>query len=106
MAMVALYSLPVVAVWSVLMYRPFCQLVCPFGLLAWLLEKGSLYRIRIDAGKCTQCLKCVKACPTEAMKGIYGHRGILSADCWACGECVETCPTRAISYSLPSKPKS
>ncbi len=106
MAIVALYSLPVFLVASILMFRPFCQWICPFGLWAWVLEKISLYRIRINVRKCTKCLKCVKACPTQAMKGIYENRGLLSADCWVCGECVEACPTRAISYSLPSNPKS
>jgi len=96
-----LYSLPVLAVLSVLLYRPFCQLVCPFGLLAWLLEKVSFYRIHIDAKRCTKCLKCVKACPTQAMHRIYERKTLLPPDCWSCGDCIESCPARAVSYKIP-----
>jgi polyferredoxin len=95
-----LYSLPALGVLSVLMFRPFCQLVCPFGLLAWLLEKVSLYRIHINAKRCTDCLKCVKACPTQAMKRIYERKTLLPPDCWSCGECIESCPARAVSYKI------
>jgi polyferredoxin len=96
-----LCSLPVLGVLSVLMFRPFCQLVCPFGLLAWLLEKVSFYRIHINAKRCTQCLKCVKACPTQAMRRIYENKTLLPPDCWSCGDCIESCPARAVAYKLP-----
>jgi ferredoxin len=100
LAPLALYSLPVLAVLSVLLYRPFCQLLCPFGLFAWLLEKVSFYRIRIDAIRCTNCLKCVKACPTQAMHRIYERKTLLPPDCWSCGDCIESCPARAVSYKI------
>jgi len=95
-----LYSLPVLAVLSVLLYRPFCQIVCPFGLLAWLLEKVSFYRIHINAKRCTKCLKCIKACPTQAMHRIYERKTLLPPDCWSCGDCIESCPARAVSYKM------
>jgi polyferredoxin len=96
-----LYSLPVLGILSVLMFRPFCQLVCPFGLFAWLLEKVSLCRIQINAKRCTKCLKCVKACPTQAMHRIYERKTLLPPDCWSCGDCIESCPARAVSYKIP-----
>lgn len=95
-----LYSLPVLGILSILIFRPFCQLVCPFGLLAWLLEKVSFYRIHINAKRCTNCLKCVKACPTQAMKRIYERKTALPPDCWSCGECIEACPARALAYKI------
>ncbi|NLH16491.1 MAG: 4Fe-4S binding protein [Phycisphaerae bacterium] len=95
-----LYSLAIFGVLSILMFRPFCQLVCPFGLLAWLLEKVSVYRIHIDPKRCTHCLKCVRACPTQAMKRIYDKKTLLPPDCWSCGECIESCSARAISYKI------
>ncbi len=97
-----LYSLAVFGVLSIFMFRPFCQLVCPFGLLAWLLEKVAVYRIRLDSKRCTHCLKCVKACPTQAMKRIYENKTFLPPDCWSCGECIEACPARALSYTISS----
>jgi polyferredoxin len=82
-----------------LVYRPFCQFVCPFGLLSWLAERLSIYKVRIDRSKCTDCLACTKACPTFAMKARYeGKCGPRLPDCWACGACVEACPEDAIVF--------
>jgi polyferredoxin len=83
---------------SYLFYRPHCYLVCPFGLFSWLLEKVSVYRVRIDQGKCTDCKACVNACPGLAMKGAY-ERKLFSADCFSCGECLDSCKFDALFYS-------
>ena len=87
MPRVALYSLPLLLLLSFLVYRPFCQLICPFGLYAWVLETFAVNKPRIIEARCTHCEKCVSACPTEAMKGIYEKkREHLLPDCWSCGE--------------------
>jgi len=78
-------------------YRPFCQLVCPFGLVSWVAEKLSLYRVIIDEEKCTKCGACVKACPLEAAKGKVDSK-TFSADCFSCARCLNTCPVDAIHY--------
>ena len=44
-------------------YRPFCQFVCPFGFLSWLLERVSIFRVKIDRSRCTNCGACVSVCP-------------------------------------------
>jgi len=85
-----------------LFYRPHCYLVCPFGLLSWILERASIFRIRIDPATCTQCKACVKACPGPAMKGLYEKR-MLPADCFSCGECLKACTFGALAYA--AKPK-
>jgi polyferredoxin len=76
---------------SPFVYRPWCQFVCPFGLVGWLVEQVSLFRPRIDRGQCKQCQLCVKACPTQAMADRYVGKA-LRADCFACGTCIEACP--------------
>jgi polyferredoxin len=97
----ALYSLPILVLASLFIYRPFCQLVCPFGLYAWLLENLAVNRIKIIEDRCIQCKACVKSCPTKAMKGIYEkRRKCFLPDCWSCGVCTEVCPTNAIRYGL------
>ena len=99
LAVFALYSLPVFILCSLFVYRPFCQLVCPFGLYAWCLENVAINKIQIIRDKCIQCQLCVKICPTEAMKAIYQNkRKYLLPDCWSCGRCVEVCPEDAIVY--------
>ena len=107
LAPLALILLPVLALLSLVVYRPFCQFVCPFGLFSWVLENFSLYRVRIDQSLCTNCDKCVKACPTEAMRArLHGDHKIFLPDCWACGACVEACPTGAVNFDRkpPSSP--
>lgn len=89
---------------SVFIYRPFCYFFCPFGLLSWLASQLSIIRIRINREKCTDCTVCVRACPTNAMKGIYEKKSI-PPDCYTCGSCLAACPTRAISLSGPPKRK-
>jgi len=80
-----------------IIYRPFCQLICPFGFISWIAEKFSIYRIRIDQDKCTQCGACIKVCPLEAAKGrVAGNK--LPADCFSCARCLNVCPVDAIQY--------
>ena len=78
-------------------YRPFCQLICPFGLISWVAEKFSFYRVIIDKEKCTKCGACVRICPSNAAKGkVEGDP--LSADCFSCARCLNVCPVDAIHY--------
>lgn len=82
---------------STLFYRPHCYLVCPFGLLSWVLEKCSIFKIRIDREKCTDCKACLEACPGLAMKGIYEKKP-WGADCFSCGECLDACKFDALAF--------
>ena len=38
---------------GLLIYRPFCQVICPFGFLSWIAERVSIYRVRIDPNSAT-----------------------------------------------------
>ena len=84
---------------SVIVYRPFCQLVCPFGFVSWIAERVSIFRVRIDKDRCTECGLCIKACPVEAAKGlVHGKR--WAADCFSCARCLNVCPVDAIKYTF------
>ena len=83
-------------------YRPFCQLICPFGLLSWCLERVSVFRMKIDRDRCTSCGACDRACPLQSAKGrVLGKA--FPADCFSCGRCLNACPEDAISYGLAGK---
>jgi len=83
---------------SFIAYRPFCQFMCPFGFISWIVERFSIFRVQIDKEKCTQCGACIKACPLEAAKGkVVGNK--LPADCFSCARCLNVCSVDAIRYT-------
>jgi len=83
---------------SFIAYRPFCQFMCPFGFISWIVERFSIFRVRIDKEKCTQCGACIKTCPLEAAKGkVVGNR--MPADCFSCARCLNVCPVDALRYT-------
>jgi polyferredoxin len=83
----------VVLVLSLAFYRPFCRLVCPYGLLLSLGAIPGVLRLRrTDA--CIECKKCEKVCPTDEAK-----RQDAKAECYLCGRCTEVCPKEgALKY--------
>ena len=82
---------------SFFFYRPFCQLICPFGLLSWMVERISLYRVTIDTQACTHCGACERACPLPAMEGRLKEKA-FPADCFSCARCLNVCPVDAVTY--------
>jgi len=82
---------------GLVVYRPFCQIICPFGFLSWIAERLSLYRVRIDRDRCNECGACGIACPSDAADGIVKNSP-LRADCFSCGKCLHACPSDAIRY--------
>ena len=83
---------------SFIIYRPFCQFVCPFGFVSWIAERFSIFRVQIDHDQCTQCGACIKACPLDASKGRVARKKI-PADCFSCARCLNVCPVDAIQYT-------
>ena len=83
-------------------YRPFCQFICPFGLLSWVFERLSVFRVKIDYNRCPKCNACVRACPLEAAKGRVAGK-VFPADCFSCARCLNVCPVDAIRYGPVGK---
>lgn len=54
-----------VIVGSVVFYRPFCKWLCPLGAFYALLNKVSLFQMRVDTHKCVSCGACAKACKMD-----------------------------------------
>lgn len=82
---------------SLFVYRPWCHLACPFGLVGWLVEKISLYKIQVDYQSCIACKKCAAACPSTVMGAILTRTRTIP-DCFSCGTCIEVCPTKSIRF--------
>ena len=80
-------------------YRPWCHLFCPFGLIGWLVEKISRIRISVNYETCIACQKCAQACPSTVMAAILKRDKKTIPDCFACYTCRDVCPTGSISFS-------
>ena len=85
-----------VIVGSVVFYRPFCKWLCPLGAFYALLNKVSLFQMRVDTHKCVSCGACARACKMDVdITKTPNH-----AECIRCGMCMRACPTDAIQYKF------
>lgn len=84
---------------SLFVYRPWCHLFCPFGLVGWLLEKFSHVKINVQYETCIACQKCAAACPSTVMGAILRRDRKVIPDCFACYTCRDICPTGSIKFS-------
>ena len=96
-AEIVIWLIPLIVLISTLIvgifiYRPWCQLFCPYGLFASLVSRFSLYKFRrTDA--CTQCKICETICPTRE-----AYEDSNKGECYACNRCIEACPVDAIKF--------
>ena len=84
---------------SLIYYRPFCHFLCPAGLITWIFEQVSIFKVIKNENMCTHCNKCIKESPCTAISAIIEDQTIIP-DCYACGKCIESCPVDALSFSL------
>ena len=82
----------ITVVGCVIVHRFFCKLLCPLGAIYGLLNKLSLYRLRVDGVKCVSCGQCARVCPMD----VDPVQTPDSAECIRCGRCAAQCPARAI----------
>src|SRR4030066_2601683 len=54
------------------------------------------HSIRIDPEKCNGRMKCLRMCPTQAIRIKAGKAVIIEEKCIDCGECITVCPHNAI----------
>lgn len=54
------------------------------------------HSISIDTEKCDGHMKCMRVCPTQAIRIRNGKAIIIKERCIDCGECITACPNEAI----------
>jgi iron only hydrogenase large subunit-like protein len=55
--------------------------------------------LEINPKLCRGCARCIRRCPTEAMRANQGKVEVISTLCIGCGECMRVCPHKAIELS-------
>lgn len=54
------------------------------------------HSMKIDPDKCDGRMKCMRICPTEAIRIRDGKAFFIEEKCIDCGECIKACPSGAI----------
>lgn len=85
----------IIAMLSIIIYRPFCRYLCPLGAFLGIFNPISLYRLKINH-KCIKCKKCERTCKLD----IPTYKSPNSPECIRCGECIKACPVKAIEHSF------
>ena len=86
-----------ISVWAFIDGRAWCNNVCPVGSILGLLSKHSLFRITVDADKCTNCRSCERKCKAKCID--IEHHTVDTSRCVDCFDCLEKCQTGALSFS-------
>jgi polyferredoxin len=77
---------------SIIVYRPFCRLVCPYGLLLSIASIKSIFQLKRNEN-CVDCGICEKKCPTD--ESLINS---FKQECYLCMHCQKVCSEDGISY--------
>lgn len=86
--------------------RTQCAFFCPFGPFQALSNKLSVFDLRVDRARCTDCVTCRRACPTMVLDETAVRRGVAGMSCMKCGACVDACPKGAMRWHVRGTPLS
>jgi ferredoxin len=100
---VALFTFAIIGMLAWAKGRFYCNAVCPVGTVLGFMNKFSLFKIRIDGGRCASCGICEKKCKASCIdakaKAIDYNR------CVNCFNCISNCNKKAISFAVSKNNK-
>jgi len=86
-------TVPLLLVSSLFIYRPFCRILCPIGLLLYVV-KYLPFASQLKLKECTHCRKCHAYCKLDAI-----HHNHIEKTCNMCGECKQAdCKSLQIKF--------
>ena len=59
---------------SVVMGRPFCRFLCPYGALLSVFSSVSWKKVEVTKKACINCRLCHEACPVDAIRPPYANK--------------------------------
>jgi ferredoxin-type protein NapH len=84
--------------------RTQCSFLCPLGAVNTVSNKVTPFTVKVDKSACTECFKCVDACPLFALSREGIKEGKVSVFCSKCGKCVDVCSKQAIHFGIKGIP--
>lgn len=84
--------------------RTQCAFFCPFGAFQSIFNKTSIFDVKIDRTRCTDCMSCQTQCPTLSLTRESVGKGETLMSCMKCGVCVDTCPKQAAVWHIKGTP--
>ena len=81
-----------------------CGYVCPLGAFYSLVGKYSLFRVKYDLEKCTECMACKEVCPEKEVLFMVSKfsETVKMGGCTNCARCIEVCEDDALNFSIRS----
>ena len=76
-------TVPLLLLSSLFIYRPFCRILCPIGLMLYMIKYLPFAR-KMKLENCTNCKKCYSYCKLHAL-----HDKKVENSCIMCGACKE-----------------
>jgi ferredoxin-type protein NapH len=91
--------------------RGLCHVLCwvsPFMIIGKKLRDLAGLRglvMKADAGACSRCGACSRACPMSLdVAALVPSGTIAESECVLCGSCADACPRNAIRFGLGRRP--
>ncbi len=79
-----------------------CGHICPLGAFYSLIGKFSIFKVKYDLNKCTNCMQCKVVCPEKDVLNMVGKNSSFVSDkeCTLCGRCIDVCNDKALEFHI------